>query len=152
MLPQGICGCRASSLNPWGAKRGARSAPVLPPSLVAMHLGWGQPADDIAEPGRARVARAEMSSPGNSAINAEHRFFSTRKSHKAAQTCPEHAVVPEPELGRCVGEGGSASPSACLQDAAPQGGTLCLALPREPFPTQPGRGEMQETVLSHRFA
>lgn len=74
---------------------------MLPPCLVALHLGWGQPADGgIAEPGRARVARAETSSPGNSAINAEHRFLSTRKTHKAAQTCPEHAAVPEPEPGR----------------------------------------------------
>lgn len=75
--------------------------PVLLPRLVALHLGWAQPADSgIAEPGRARVARAETSSPGNSAVNAEHRFLSTKKTHKAAQTCPEHAAMPEPEPGR----------------------------------------------------
>lgn len=34
-----------------------------------------------------------MSSPGNSTINTKHRYFSTRKTHNAAQACPEHTVV-----------------------------------------------------------
>lgn len=87
--------------------------PVPPPRLVALHLGWGQAANGgMAESGRARVAKAEK----NIAINAKHRFLSTSKTHKAAQTCPEHAVVLEP---KCLPAGHSTP----LWDALPSPAT-----------------------------
>lgn len=77
---------------------------MLPPCLVALHLGWGTPDHGgTAEMGRGRAARAEMSRPGKSNKNAKCEFFNTRKSQKkpTAQTCPGHAAVPEPVPGRC---------------------------------------------------
>lgn len=77
-----------------------------------------------------------MSSPGNSTINAKRRYFSTRKTHKTAQTCPEHTVVGQHQH---------------LQDTAPQGVMLCLALPPETLLTQPGEREMQKTSFQQVY-
>lgn len=100
-FPRVSADARPQACTPGKQKRGARSMTVLLPHLVALHLGWRRPADGgMTELGRESVAKAEMRSPGNSTINTEPGFFSTRKNHKAAQTCPERAVVLVPEPGR----------------------------------------------------
>lgn len=75
-----------------------------------------------------------MSSPGNSTINAKHRYFSTRKIHKTAQKqhSPEHTVV------------GQHQPAHCLQEQHPR--VSRFAWPCHRRSSSPSQGkEMQKT-------